>query len=434
MRTPWNGLARPGRVPGRRFLIAAVLGAAGLAANGVRAEEPLRLADVVAAALDANPSIAVARQRAQAMREVPAQVSAYDDPTLSWEGWDIPESLRVDQAENNIFRLSQKVPYPGKRTLAGMAATREADAASEDVRTSQLDVRAAVTRAYADLWLAHERTRIIGRDRALIERSAKTAESQYAVGQSTQADVLRAQVELTHATIQERTAGLAIDRARAALNALLSRAPSQPLGVPEPPAVRHIDASVDTLVERALQQRPELAAQRSTIGRETSGVELARLGTRPDFEVSVGRFLNYGRSDGFGAMASVTLPFVQELISGKYGAAVGEARARVAGAESEMRRLRDAVQREVAEAYAMANSAALEHDLARSTHVPHAEQAVRVTEAAYVSGEVDFAALLDTLRMMQATHLQHIEAAAAYERAVADLERAVGGPLDGATP
>ncbi|MEO8605036.1 MAG: TolC family protein [bacterium] len=394
------------------------------------AAEPLRLADAIDMALRDNPLIAGAGDRARAMQEVPAQASAYDDPTLSWEAWDFPDSLRVDQAENNIFRLSQKLPFPGKRTLAGVRAKREADAAVEDVHTAQLEVRAAVTRAYAELWLAFERAHVIGRDRVLFERLAHTAESQYAVGQTTQSEVLRAEVELTHAVIEERTAALAIDAERAELNALLSRTPDAPLGDLEAPAVRRIEQPLATLIERALTARPELAAQRAMIGGANSGVELAELGTWPDFEVSVGRFINYGRADGFGAMATVSLPFVQY---DKYRAAVGEAQARVAGAESGLRRLQDGVRRDVARAYSQANTAALSYDLARSTHVPHAEQAVRVSEAAYSSGTENFASLLDALRTVQETHLDHAEAAAAYLRAVADLERAVGGPLDAGT-
>ncbi|MBX3026768.1 TolC family protein [bacterium] len=422
MQLALRALARWGRSPATLILAA-------LAVTRPALAEPLRLADVLAIALRDNPAIATAGQRAQALRARPAQVSAFDDPTLSWEAWDIPESWRIDAAENNIFRLTQKLPFPGKRRLAGVAATHEADAAGEEARGTRLDVRAAVTRAYADLWFAGERARIIARDRALFERSARTAESQYAIGQTAQADVLRAQVELTHSVIAQRTAGLTIDAARAELNALLSRTPDAPLGDPEPPPVRPIDTPLATLIERALGTRPELAGQRAMIEREQSGVALAELGYLPDFEVSVGRFLNYGRSDGFGAMASVTLPFAHLE---KYGAATSEARVRVSGAESALRGLQDGVRRDVAQAYAQANAAALEYELARSTHVPHAEQAVSATEAAYASGAVSFAALLDALRTMQDTHLQHAEAAADWLRAVAALERAVGGALDAA--
>jgi outer membrane protein TolC len=406
--------------------VIAAWSAAAAPVAGAETAEPLRLADVLESAQQANPEIQMARQRAGALRAVPAQVSAYDDPTVSWEGWDIPNSLRVDQAENNIFRVAQKVPWPGKRTLAGTVAERAADAAQQDVRTTELDVAQAVARAYWDLWLAHQKRAILQRDRLVVERLARTTEEKYGVGEATQADALRAQVELTHMAIQADTAGLAIDTAAAELNALLSRRPDDPLGVPEDPPMQPLGASAETLTDLALQQRPELAAQRAVVARETSGIELAEINRRPDFEFSFGRFINYDRSDGFGAMASVTVPFVY---SGKYDAAAAEARAKLASAEAELRRWQDRVRREVAQAYTRVRTAALEHGLARGTHIPQVEQALRVTESAYAAGRADFASVLDTARNVEAIHIQHVEAEADLAKATADLQRAVGGEL-----
>ena len=407
---------------------AALMFALIITAPAVRAGEaaPLRLADVLARAQEANPEIRVVRQRAAAMHAVPAQVSAYDDPTVSWEAWDFPDSWRIDQAENNIFRLAQKVPWPGKRTLAGRVAEREADAADHDVRTVRLDLALLVTRAYYDLWLAHADRDILARDTQLLERAARITEQKYGVGAATQADALRAQVELTHRVTESTTAALAIETAAAELNALLSQPPETPLGVPEDPPMLAPRGTLEALTDLALAQRPELAAQRSAIAREQTAVELARLGRRPDFEFSVGRFVNYQRSDGFGAMASVTVPFVY---GGKYDAAASEAGARLVSAEAELRRWQDRIRREVAQAYARARTARLQHELARETHVPQAEQALRVTESAYEAGSTDFLALLDTLRNVQTIHLQHAEAMADLGKATADLERAVGGEL-----
>ncbi len=411
-----------------RRCAAALVVASIAAAPAAHAEtaEPLRLAEVLEMAQQANPEIRVVRLRATALRAVPAQVSAYDDPTLSWEGWDIPESLRVDQAENNIFRLSQKIPFPGKRTLAGTVAERDADAAQQEVRVAELDVATAVKRAYYDLWLTHQRRDIFTRDKLLVQRFTHIAEQKYGIGEATQSDALRAQVELTHMVIQVNTAALAIETAEAELNALLSRQPDEPLGVPEDPLTQPVEASADTLTALALQQRPELAAQRAAIAGEQSGVELARYNWRPDFEFSVGRFVNFGRSDGFGAMASVTVPFAY---ASKYEAGTAEARAKLASAEAELRRWQDRVRREVAQAYARARTAALQHDLAVSTHIPQAEQALRVTESAYQTGSVDFLSLIDSVRRIESVHIQHVEAGAQLAMATADLERAVGGEL-----
>ena len=184
--------------------------------------------------------------------------------------------------------------------------------------------------------------------------------------------------------------------------------------------------SLEELTERALAERPEVAAMQAAIARQKSTVELAHMNFRPDFEFSVGRFVNYGASDGFGAMASVTLPFAY---LGKYDAGVQEANAGLASAQAELRRVQDRVRRQVAQALLRVQTASLQHDLAVTTHIPQAEQAVRVTESAYQSGSVDFLGLVDTVRRTEMVHLDHIQASADFAKAYADLERAVGGEL-----
>jgi outer membrane protein TolC len=73
------------------------------------------------------------------------------------------------------------------------------------------------------------------------------------------------------------------------------------------------------------------------------------------------------------------------------------------------------------------------HDLFAGSHVPHAEQALHVTEAAYVAGTDDLTSLLETVRNVERVHLEHVGAAADFEKAYADLERAVGSDLPRAT-
>jgi cobalt-zinc-cadmium efflux system outer membrane protein len=386
----------------------------------------LRLEEVLAAAREANPEIRAARSRARAAEAGPVKARAWDDPVLSWEAWNAPENMNVARAENNIFRVAQKIPFPGKRRLAAESAGEEARAMAHGADAVVLDVEVAVKRAYWSLWQAHQRVAVYERERVLAERFAKTAEQRYAISGVPQSDVLRAQVELTRAITEAKTGAFAIDTARAGLNALLSRPPGDPLGMPEEPHLPEPPPSTDALMETALVHRPELAAQAATITGQHHALALARKAYLPDFEVSVGRFINAGASDGFGTMASMTIPIANKA---KYDAGVSEANARLNTAVADERRLEDAVRRDVEQAWLRVRTAKVRHDLLVTTHVPQAEQAIQVTESAYASGGVDLLALLDTLRALEAVHLEHIDAAAELESAWADLERAVGEPL-----
>jgi outer membrane protein TolC len=125
-------------------------------------------------------------------------------------------------------------------------------------------------------------------------------------------------------------------------------------------------------------------------------------------------------------MISLSIPLAYKS---KYDAAVGEARARQAEASAELRRLEDLVRREVWQAYLRARTAAEQHHLYAGLHLPHAQQALEATESAYTTGQVDFLTLLDSVRTIEMTHFEHARAAADFERAYADLERAVGTEL-----
>ena len=410
------------RQPSRALAAALLLSSVVLPAPAETSER-LLLSDVIAEVRDHNPDIKAARDRVAAAKAKPAQVSAYDDPMISYEAWNAPESFRVDHADNNIFRLSQKIPFPGKRSLAGTMAERDAAMAEQNLRSVELDAIAAATRAYYDLWMVHQDILIYSRDKDLVERFAKVAEQKYAVGQVSEPDVLRAQVELTRLINRVTTETLAADSARAALNALLSRAEDEPLGIPEDPPEPKLETSLDGLVALALKNRPELVAQQAAIAREESGVRLAKLNYLPDFELSAGRFVNFRARDGVGAMVSVSVPIAYKS---KYDAAVTEAESRLSAARNDLRRVEDAIRREVKQAFVSARTALEQRNLFVSTHIPQAELALRGTQAGYETGKVDFLSLIDSVRAIESVHTEHIEAAAAFEKSFADLQRAVG--------
>src|SRR5262249_1697138 len=259
-----------------------------------------------------------------------------------------------------------------------------------------------------------------------VQRFARIAQDKYAVGQVAQPDVLRAQVELTRLINRVTTEKLAIESAQAELNALLSRDAEAPLGLPEEPAPPQLDASPENLVTLALAHRPEVAAQAAAIGRDEASIRLARLNYLPDFEFAAERFINSGQRDGLGAMVSVSIPFAYKS---KYDAVRTEATAQLAADQAGRRRWEDRIRREVRQAYLKAQTALQQRELFVTTHIPLAEQALQATEIGYQTGKIDFLSLIDSVRAIESVHVEHIEAAAEFEKAYADLERAVGTSL-----
>lgn len=373
-----------------------------------------------------NPTLQAARERVLAAQERPAQVSALDDPMFTYEGFNIPENFDFTRTDNNILKLSQKFPFPGKRRLRREIAAHEITIAEAELRLAEVTVRAEVTKAYYDLWQAHQNLRSYSREKELMAQFATIAEKKYAVGQASQPDVLRAQVELTRLVTRVTTETLRLGEITATLNGLLSRPPESPLGVPHDTPIPGVKQTFAELTELALKNRPEIVGQTGAIERDTTVLALARKAHLPDFEVTTARFFNSGRKDGVGVMFSATIPLANRE---KYDAGVAEARARLTASKADLRATQDTALAEVKRALVRAQTAVELVILFTRTHIPQAEQSLASSRLSYQTGKVDFLSLIDSLRVVEQVHLEHIGAAADFARAYADLERAVGQAL-----
>src|SRR2546426_6852925 len=191
--------------------------------DGFTESSTLSLVELIHYAQEHNPAIQTARERLRAARQVPAQVSAYDDPMVMWENWNAPENLRLDKADNNIFRLSQKIPFPGKLRLKGEIAAKEAEQREAELRAAEIDTVAQVKKAYYELWLIYKNLEVYSRDKELVAQFAHIAEQKYAVGQVSQSDVLRAQVELTRLINRVTTETLWISKDQTRRKAIIRR-------------------------------------------------------------------------------------------------------------------------------------------------------------------------------------------------------------------
>ena len=395
-------------------------------AGELPATGPLPLADVVTYARAHNPELEAARWREAAARAVPAQAAAWDDPTLAAESWNTPRAVPYDGADNNIPKLSQRLPFPGKLGLKGRMAARDADLAAAEARMSELAVLEAVKEAYWDLWLADRHLAVYTRDLELARELAAGAAGRYAVGTGRQPDVLRAEVERTHIATRLVTTRLERERAAARLNELLSRGPEEPLGTPIDPGPARVPGPLERLIARARESHPDLAGRAAAVEREKDDVALARRGYLPDFDLTFERFYNRAGRDGYGAMIAMTVPLPFKY---RRDAALDEAHARLASEEAMRRRAEDRAASAVKRALAALEAAAAERELLAGTHLPQAEQSFAASRDAYAAGDLDFTALIDSLRAIESTHLEHHEAAAAFEKAYASLETAVGGEL-----
>ncbi len=391
--------------------------------------ETLVLPELIQEALARNPEIQAARKQWEASANRIEQARALDDPTLQVQLWNFPETFKLTQTQNSIFGLSQKLPYPGKLALKGEVASRSADMGEQALRAKKRTVIARLKQAYYDLFLAHKAIQIHHEQVALLQQFAEIATTKFKAGKGSQADVLKAQVELSALHQHFPVLKQRLETAEAMLNILLDRDPQSPLGVPADSGHTPLTTTLDDLHQLAVGARPELKASELAVQRNERAHALAQRQYYPDFNVGFQRFQNFNAPDGFGATFSVNVPFALWSKS-KYDAGVQEATAAVAAARAELHTMENVTRFQIKDLVAKVQAAEQVAVLYSTTVLPQAGQSLEAARAGYRTGKAGFLDLIETERALRGFQLEYYKALVERQHRLAELEQVVGTDLE----
>ncbi len=157
----------------------------------------LTVSDLIQEALARNPEIVAARKQWEAATTRITQARSLEDPTLSVQLWNFPQTFNVTQTQNSIFGLSQSFPFPGKLTLKGEVASRSAEMTEQALRAKERELIARLKQAYYDLFLVQKAIQIHHEQVDLLRQFVEIANAKFRTGKGSQTDVLKAQVELS---------------------------------------------------------------------------------------------------------------------------------------------------------------------------------------------------------------------------------------------
>lgn len=393
--------------------------------------DPLKLTAAIVYARGHNAEIRAAQAKWRAAQARPAQAGALPDPMVELayhdEGFN---RLRLGDTDFAFARVggSQELPFPGKRGLKREIATHAAEQTAEEARRVELDVVSRLTMAYAEYAHLDELLDILRRNKALLEKFARTAEAKYAVGQGIQQDVLKAHVELSLLVDRETTLMQRRQSQTAQLNALLNRPASAPLGAAEHPMERSLKRSLEELTAAAEAHAPELKSADSRVAGGESNVQLARREYFPDLVVRADYIHKSALQPEWEVGVGVKVPL---YFATKQRAGVEEAAAALAEARSMRENASVGVQARVKDLYARAQAAERLIALYHTTVIPQAHLALESAASAYEVGKVDFLSLLNSFTVQLEYEMRYHEELANFQKAVAELEAVVGEPLEG---
>jgi cobalt-zinc-cadmium efflux system outer membrane protein len=391
------------------------------------AEPRLDLSGLIRELDTANPEIKAAFQRWESAKAVVPQVQTLPDPRLQLGYQRMPMVPPV--VEGAMYGFGQDIPFPGKLTLKGEVAQREADRLEQEYLATRLKLVAALKQVYYDLHFVHKSIDVVERNKALLTQFEKTAKARYSVGQAAQQDVFRAQVEISRVLDRLAVLDQQKESLHAAINRLLNRPPDGPLGTPEETHSILLTLPLQELNRRANEFSPALLATVKSIDRSEQSVLLAKRQYYPDFDVTALGIRNDKINDnGYQIMVGIKIPLFYQS---KQKQGVHEAMANLEGAREDFAAARQDLLFQVKDGFVQAQRAERLITILRDAIIPQATLGLQAAQAGYAVGKVDFLTLLNSLLILQDSQLELHSEIVNHEKARARLEAVTGGPLEG---
>jgi len=423
-------------------------------AQPVQASRPMTLRDAVTLALQQNLQVrfaafevAIARaqlEQAKAGKAVQVTGSASYTrineraPTTVTVGPVppfLPTAVTVQipppAVDNWDLRVSLQYPLFTGGRLEAQIALAEANVRGAEAtlqRTAQ-QVLFQVKQAYYQLLLAEATRKAAERILAQAEENVRVARVRVQAGVAPQFDALQAEVNLANARQGVVRAHNGVLLARQTLAALLNLPLDTPLEPQEELAIIPVTSTLEELVSRALRERPELAELSARRAAAEAGLELAKSGARPNLALQGAYFVGGTSPESLSVNWSVTLAVTLNLFDG------GLTRARIREAEERLRQLqvaesqqRQAIELEVRQSYLMVQSALAELEASEKA-VEQAREALRIANVRYQAGVSPQLEVISAQAALAQAEANRVQALFSYNLALAQLERAVGGPV-----
>jgi cobalt-zinc-cadmium efflux system outer membrane protein len=410
---------RPAIVSG--LLLAAMHTGAAAPPPAPEAARAISLAEARALAWRLGPEVVLAERREAIARAQVDVAGALGNPTLSVQSARLSARLTTG--------VGVPLPLFGQRGTAMAAAGADAEAVLRETEALRLDARWSATRAWLDLWEAEARGRLLESAASEAERLAGIAQERFAAGSTPRLDVVRTGADRARARAEARAARSSVAAASARLSIALGAAETAPFTADGPAEVGPLPAARAGL-DRALALHPALARDRAQSDAAGAHVRAEQRLRWPVVSAQVAVSQADPTLPGTDVIAG--LSFEAPVLNLRAGA-IARARAERALADSvtelDTRRLRA----ELDGAYEQARAAAVRAEAFGKEVLPALEEARRMTEEGYRDGRVDLLRLLEAQRALLDGRGAHVEAQSTAQRALADVERALGAPLDGGT-
>jgi cobalt-zinc-cadmium efflux system outer membrane protein len=404
----------------------------------------LTLDDAVHVALERNRDVIAARLEIQAAQLDVVAARLYPNPTLSYsvgnlvlgKGNSQGGAVRPGFADELVHSVgvSDVIDVWAKRSARIHAADLGVDHRRLEIEDALREIVYAVRSAFADLAREQNELRLAREIAGRYGETVRLSQARFRAGDISEAELRRVELEGLRYTNAVIDAELQLDLARQKLSGLMGL-PSAADLAPEVVEVGEPRRaySIDQLVTRALEQRPDVRAAGSARRAAEAQLSAAKREAYPDITVGAGythsQFTIAGDNpDTLGLSLSLPLP-----VFDRNQANIGRSALDIRRADNTLDRLQLVVRHEIAEAVRKADRSRTLLDVfdagggaAPGGMLQRAETSLQVAEKSYKAGAISLLELLDAQRTYLDVRGQYLRAVYDYRQATIDVRHALG--------
>ncbi|MBI4947203.1 MAG: TolC family protein [Bacteroidetes bacterium] len=387
-------------------------------------------------ALKNNPSLRVYNYQSDAMQQKIKQSKALDDPMLYGGVMNLPANFNFRQEEMTMKQIGiqQNFSVAKKYSLKGNIAKKDFEASQYDLLAQQFILIKQVKQQYYDLY---SQTKAIETTQSSIDAMKvyiDIANTRYGTGQGTQQDILKAQVELTKMMNELIKMQSMREDVIAIFNTLLNRNKADSVVIPAEIKFKKVDLIMDSIMNEAAQNNPELLSSKKILSKDSVSYELAKTSKIPDFNTGFW----YGKrqallpdgskaGDMLGFMISINLPLYYKR---KQNSLIAESNINIQKTESQIKAMQNEIQLMLHHAKIDANKNEKLISLFEKQLIPQATASLNSGIIGYQQNKIDFMTLTDNFLSLYNYRLQYYQLIADYYKAIAELEMLTGKTLN----
>jgi outer membrane protein len=326
--------------------------------------EKLSLEECIELAIENNPSIQAAKNTTEVYKSRIGQAKSgyYPQVNLS-TGYDrknAQTSSPVDKSSNSYqgnISLNQLIYDFGKTSTAVKIQKLGLDASNADVNNTVNQTTYNVKKAYYNVLYALKNKEVCNDTIGQYEQQLKQAKAFFDEGLKPKIDVTNAEVNLSNAKFNYIKADNAVESAYSDLNAAMGFSEALTYSLSDKLEFKNNDFTLDTAVEEAYKNRPDLKSLVSKESAAKESVNLAKKDYLPKLEAITGYGLGgseFPLDSGWSVGGQITLPVFDGLLTHNK---VKEARTNLNAAKLNQDILKLSIFKDVQKAYIAINEA-----------------------------------------------------------------------------